>query len=97
MHSRELRDLGESDERIWGVAAWRESPHFDDAERAALALAEAGTRLSDREDPVTDEVWDEAARHYDEAQLASLVLTIAGINAWNRLNVITRQPAGGWS
>ena len=97
MHSRELRDAGEPDERIWGVAGWRESPYFDDAERAALALAEAGTRLSDREDPVPDEVWQEAARHYDEAELASLVLSIAAINAWNRLNVITRQPAGSWS
>ncbi len=97
MHSRELRDAGEPDERIWGVAGWRESPYFDDAERAALALAEAGTRLSDREDPVPDEVWKEAARHYDEAELGSLVLSIASINAWNRLNVITRQPAGSWS
>ena len=97
MHSRELRDAGEPDERIWGVAGWRESPYFDDAERAALALAEAGTRLSDREDPVPDDIWKEAARHYDEAELASLVLSIAAINAWNRLNVITRQPAGSWS
>ena len=96
MHSRELRDAGEPDERIWGVAGWRESPYFDDAERAALALAEAGTRLSDREDPVPDDIWKEAARHYDEAELASLVLSIAAINAWNRLNVITRQPAGSW-
>ena len=82
MHSRELREAGEPDERIWGVAGWRESPYFDHAERAALALAEAGTRLSDREDPVPDEVWKEAARHYDEAELASLVLSIAAINAW---------------
>ena len=97
MHSRELREAGEPDERIWGVAGWRESPYFDDAERAALALAEAGTRLSDREDQVPDDIWKEAARHYDEAELASLVLSIAAINAWNRLNVITRQPAGSWS
>ena len=97
MHSRELRDGGEPDERIWGVAGWRESPYFDDAERSALALAEAGTRLSDKEDPVPDEVWQEAARHYDETELASLVLSIAAINAWNRLNVITRQPAASWS
>jgi AhpD family alkylhydroperoxidase len=97
MHSRELREAGEPDERIWGVASWRDSPYFDEAERAALALTEAGTRLSDREDPVIDDVWKEAARHYDAAQLASLVLSIAGINAWNRLNVITRQPAGSWS
>src|SRR5579864_1303944 len=88
MHNRELREAGEPDERIWGVAAWRESPYFDDAERAALALAEAGTRLSDQPDAVPDEVWEEAARHYDEFGLASLVISIAGINAWNRLNVL---------
>ena len=97
MHSRELRDAGEPDERIWGVAGWRESPYFDDAERAALALAEAATRLSDQSDPVPDEIWEEAASHYDDAALASLVLSIAAINAWNRLNVTTRQPAGSWS
>jgi len=96
MHSRELKGLGESDKRIFTVAAWRESPYFDDAERAALALAEAGTRLADRPDPVADEVWDEAARHYDEEQLAALVLTIATINAFNRVNAITRQITGDW-
>ena len=97
MHSRELREAGEPDERIWTVAAWREALYFTDAERAALALAEAATRLSDRSDPVPDEIWEEAARHYDDAALASLVLSIAAINAWNRLNVTTRQPAGSWS
>src|SRR3954452_11795395 len=77
MHSRELRAAGEPDERIYTVAVWRETPYFTDAERAALALAEAMTRLADRPDGVRDEVWDEAARHYDEAALASLVLSIA--------------------
>ena len=96
MHARELREAGESEERIATVAAWRESPYFSDAERTALALAEAATRLADRPDPVPDEVWDEAARHYADEALASLVLTIAAINAWNRLNVTTRQPAGSW-
>jgi AhpD family alkylhydroperoxidase len=96
MHSRELREAGEPEERIWAVGAWREAPYFSDAERAALALAEAATRLSDRPDAVPDEVWDEAARHYDDEALASLVLTITAINAWNRLNVTTRQPAGAW-
>src|SRR3954471_456722 len=91
MHSRELSAAGEPDERIHTVAVWRETPYFSDAERAALALAEAVTRLADRPDPVSDEVWDEAARHYDEAQLSALVLAIAAINAWNRLNVATRQ------
>lgn len=93
-HSRELKHAGASDERIWAVGAWRESPYFSDAERAALALTEAATRLSDRSDPVPDDIWDEAASHYDEEALAALVIEIAAINAWNRLNVTTRQPAG---
>ena len=96
MHSRDLKKGGEADERIFAVAAWRESPYFTDAERAALALTEAATRISDRADPVPDEVWDEAARHFDEAALAALVISIALINAWNRLNVTTRQPSGEW-
>ena len=76
------------------MAAWRDAPYFTDAERAALALTEAVTRLSDRPDPVPDEIWDEAARHYDEQALAALVLAIAAINVWNRLNVATRQLPG---
>ena len=94
MHARELKDAGETDERIWGVGAWRESPHFSDAERAALALAECLTRLADRPDAVPDAVWDDAADHYDEKELSSLLLSIAAINVWNRLNAATRQPAG---
>jgi len=96
MHSRELRVAGEPDERIFMVGAWREAPYFSDAERAALALTEAATRLADRSDAVPDDVWDEAARHYDDAQLAALVLAIAGINAWNRINAATRQVTGDW-
>ncbi len=96
MHSRELRELGESDERIFGVAAWREMPYFTDGERAALALTEAATRLADRSDPVPDDVWDAAADHFDEKELAGLVLSIAAINTWNRINVVTRQIAGAW-
>ena len=76
--------------------AWREAPYFTDAERAALALTEAATRIADRPDPIPDEVWDEAARHYDESQLAGLVIAIAGINAWNRINAVTRQITGEW-
>ena len=94
MHARALKKAGESDERIFAVAAWRETPYFTDAERAALALSEAMTRLSDRSDAVSDEVWDEAARHYDEQALAALTLTIASVNVWNRLNAATRQMAG---
>jgi AhpD family alkylhydroperoxidase len=96
MHWRLLRKAGETDERLFALSAWREAPYFTDAERAALALAEAATRLDDRPNPVTDEVWAEAARHYDEPALAALVIDIAAINAWNRLNATTRQPAGVW-
>jgi len=87
---------GQSAERLVTVAAWREAPYFTDAERAALALAEAATRLADSPDPVPDEVWDEAARHYDERGLAQLVLKIAVTNVFNRLNRVTKQPAGAW-
>ena len=94
MHARELKEAGERDERIWGIGAWRESPYFSDAERAALALAECVTRLADRPDAVPDAVWDDAAAHYDEKELSSLLVSIAAINVWNRLNAATRQPAG---
>ena len=93
-HPRIARKPGETDERLFAVAAWRDAPYFTDAERAALALTEAVTRLADRADPVPDEVWDEAARHYDETALAALVLAIANINVWNRLNV-AHAPGGG--
>src|SRR5688572_10743214 len=94
MHARDAKKAGETDERLFAVAAWREAPYFTDAERAALALTEATTRISDREDPVPDAIWDEAARHYDKTALAALILAIANINLWNRLNVATRQVAG---
>ena len=97
MHSRELKQGGETDERLWAVAAWRESPHFTDAERAALALTEYATRISDRADPVPDEIWNEATKHYDEKALSVLVMNIAMINFWNRVNVTIRQTAGAKS
>ncbi len=96
LHVRLAKMSGETDERLYAVSAWRDAPYFTDAERAALALTEAVTRLSDRSDPVPDEVYDEAARHYDERELAALILAIANINVWNRLNVTTRQVAGEW-
>lgn len=96
IHTRALRAAGESDERISCLAAWREVPYYDDAERAALALTEAVTRLNDQSDPVPDDVWQVAAEHYDEAALAGLLVTIATINAWNRLNVASRQVGGAW-
>jgi AhpD family alkylhydroperoxidase len=91
------KKAGETDDRLFAVAAWREAPFFTDAERAALALAEAATRLSDRADPVPDAIWDEAARHYDEQGLASLVLMIAITNFFNRINATTKQVAGAWT
>jgi AhpD family alkylhydroperoxidase len=96
IHSRELEYAGESSDRIHMVAAWRESPYFSDAERAALALTEAATRLADRRDAVPDDVWDEAAGHYTQPQLAALVVAIATINAYNRINATTRQITGSW-
>jgi AhpD family alkylhydroperoxidase len=96
IHSRELQYAGESSERIHTVAAWREAPYFSDAERAALALTEAATRLADHPEAVSDEVWDEAARHFNDEQLAALVVAIAAINAFNRLNAATRQPTGSF-
>jgi AhpD family alkylhydroperoxidase len=96
MHARSARQAGETDERLFTVAAWRDAPYFTDAERAALALTEAVTRLSDRADPVPDEVWEEARRHYDQPALAGLILAISLINVWNRLNITTRQIAGEW-
>ena len=92
--SRELKETAESDERLLSVARWRDADCFTDSERAALALSEAMTRLSDDGEGVSDDVWDEAARHYTEAELAALVLSIATGNLWNRINVATRQPVG---
>jgi AhpD family alkylhydroperoxidase len=94
--TKSARKAGETDERLAAVAAWREAPYFSDAERAALALAEAATRLADRPDPVPDEIWDAAASHYDEKGLAAIVLMIAVTNLFNRLNATTRQVAGAW-
>lgn len=90
------REPGEADERLPMVAAWRQASCFTDAERAALALAEAATDLSDREDPVPDEIWEEAARHYDERQLGALVMHIGLVNLWNRVNVATKQDPAEW-
>jgi AhpD family alkylhydroperoxidase len=97
LHYRMAKNMGESDERLFVVAGWRDAPYFTDAERAALALTEAVTRLSDRPDPVPDDIWGEAVKYYNETELAALILSIAQINVWNRLNVATRQVAGEWA
>lgn len=96
MHSRALVKMGERPERVFAVAAWRETPYYTDAERAALALTEAVTRIADRPDPVPDDIWNEAARHYSESVLAAIVMSIGVINVWNRLNAATRQVTGPW-
>lgn len=93
-HARILKAAGETDERIFAVAAWRHAPCFTEAEHAALALAEAVTRIADQADPVPDTVWEEAARHYDEQGLATLVLLISTANLFTRLGTATRQGAG---
>jgi AhpD family alkylhydroperoxidase len=97
LHARGARKSGETDLRSFTVAGWRDAPYFTDEERAALALTEAVTRLSDRSDPVPDDVWQEAARHYDERALGAIVLQISLVNVWNRVNVATRQVAGEWA
>ena len=97
MHGRELIGANETKERLMTVAAWRETPYFSPAERAALALAESATRLSDRHDAVSDEEWADATLYYSEQQLAALIISIGVINLFNRVNAITRQIAGDWS
>lgn len=97
LHHRQEKRSSEPDERLLVVGGWRDAPYFTEAERAALALAEAETRLADRADPVPDDVWNGAARHYDEQALAVLVLHVALVNVWNRVNVTTRQVAGAQS
>ena len=91
--ARTMRKNGETDERIFSVSAWRETPYYTDAERAAMALAEAATRLADRSDPVPDDVWDAAAKHFSEEQLGAIVLWIATTNFFNRINATTLTPA----
>jgi alkylhydroperoxidase family enzyme len=95
INGRPIERTGEADERLLqNVAGWRDATSFGDAERAALALAEAVTRLSDQEDPVSDEVWEEACRHYSEQELGAVVIQIGLVNLWNRINVTTREVPG---
>ncbi|MFF8025034.1 carboxymuconolactone decarboxylase family protein [Streptomyces sp. NPDC007896] len=96
MHTKEAAAAGETPVRLNLVAAWREATVFTEAERAALELAEEGTRVADAAGGVGDEVWAHAAKHYDEEQLTALVVLVSFMNAVNRLNVITRQPAGNY-
>jgi AhpD family alkylhydroperoxidase len=95
-HASAAEKGGERAKRLLMVSAWREAPLFTDAERAALELTEAMTRMQDRGDAVSDEIWNEAAKHYSEAGLAALIVSIATVNMWNRLNASSRQVAGAW-
>ena len=96
MHTKDAAHAGETPVRLNLIATWREATVFTEAERAALELAEQGTRLADAAGGVSDETWANAVKHYDEDQLAGLVSLIAVINSWNRLNVITQQPGGDY-
>jgi AhpD family alkylhydroperoxidase len=96
MHTKDALVAGEDPQRLNLVAAWREATVFTEAERAALELAEQGTRIADAAGGITDDAWRDAAKHYDEEQLTALVSVIAIINAFNRLNVIVQQPAGDY-
>ncbi len=96
MHTKDAEHAGESSARLNLVVAWREANVFTEAERAALELTEQGTRLADAAGGVTDEAWANAVKHYDDEQLGALVCLIALINTYNRINVITRQPAGDY-
>jgi AhpD family alkylhydroperoxidase len=94
-----MKKNGETDERLWAVAAWAEAPFFTDAERAALALTESATRLADHTgEAVPDDVWDAAADHFDEKELAAIITMIATTNFFNRINATVKQVAGeSWS
>jgi AhpD family alkylhydroperoxidase len=95
MHTKDAAAAGETQQRLIMVGAWREANVFTEAEKAALELAEQGTRIADSAG-VSDEVWDRAAKHFDEEQLGVLVAIIALINMYNRFNVIVRVPAGDY-
>lgn len=96
MHARALKKMGESDQRIFALSVWRDTPYYTEPERAALALAESVTRLSDRSDAVPDAIWKAAAAHFDERAMSALLTNIALANLWNRLNVPTQQLSGEW-
>jgi len=94
MHAKELQHSGAPLDHIFAVAAWRETPFFSDAERAALELTESLTRLADRPDPVPDAIWEKVARHFSQPEIAALLVDIAQINSWNRFNAAVRMMVG---
>jgi AhpD family alkylhydroperoxidase len=96
MHTKEAAAAGETAVRLNLVAAWRETTVFTEAERAALALTEEGTRLGDARHGVSDETWAGVRKHYDDDQIGALVCLIAMINAATRMNVIVRNQGGSY-
>ena len=94
--ARLARRFGVSDEKLFAVGAWRDSPYFTEAERIALEITEELTHLSMKPEAVSDELWERAAGEFDEAQLAALIVAVATINFYNRVNHATRQPGGSW-
>ena len=94
MHAKELQHDGVPLEHIFAVAAWRETPYFTDAERAALELTENLTRIADQADPVPDAVWKQVLLHYSQPEIAALLVDIALINSWNRFNVAVKMMVG---
>ena len=96
MHVKDALAAGEDQTRLFLVAAWRDATVFTEAERAALALAEEGTRIADASTGISGDTWQAVRKHYDDEQVAALIAIIAVINAWNRMNVIAGTPAGGY-
>jgi AhpD family alkylhydroperoxidase len=94
MHWKDLRVLGETEQRMYSLDAWRECPYYSDRERAALEWTEAVTTVASEHVP--DRIYDEVKRHFSEKELADLTLVVAGINAWNRLSVAARLAPGNY-
>jgi AhpD family alkylhydroperoxidase len=94
MHWKDAIAIGETEQRLYSLSAWRECPYYTEAERAALAYTEAVTKIPQTE--VTDEVFNELSKHFDKAQIADITMAILAINSWNRLNVAFRTIPGGY-
>ena len=94
MHTKDARSHGESEQRLYGVTAWRETPFYSERERAALAWTESVTRIS--ADQVPEEIYQQVKQHFTEEELVDLTLAVIAINSWNRLAISFRTPAGSY-